>query len=443
MNVIHGKEKQSNPGKYFRHRIKWYGVAASLVLIVAVAFIFSWFGNKSADALADVVFPKTYAYDDTETQQEIINGNPVDEIFLKALDDFSYQTAAQIFSDRSGNVNYSPLSLYYALAMAAFGAEGETADELLALLGMPDQTALSEQCGNLYRRLYVDNKVGKLQIGNSLWMDSGIVWKDDYIRRIAENFYADSFSKDFSDAQTGKLMAQWVSDRTDDMLNPTIAIDSGQVLSIINTIFFYDEWMNKFDKSLTAEDVFHPADSAEVNCEFMNKTYSSSGFSRGDGFTRSDIDFKNAGSMVFILPDEGVSPRDLLASPTSAKDVFENGEDSVGIVEWQIPKFDFGSSFDFADILQNLGISSAFQQDADFSGITDDTAYISDIHQETHIRIDENGVAAAAFTQLDYTTAAQPQGRADMILNRPFIYGITASNGTLLFVGICENPNEK
>ena len=33
-----------------------------------------------------------------------------------------------------------------------------------------------------------------------------------------------------------------------------------------------------------------------------------------------------------------------------------------------------------------------------------------------------------------------PQGRAEMILDRPFIYAITASNGMILFVGICNNP---
>lgn len=427
--------------KSFHYRKKWIAVAACLALVIGFASIFPQFGSKSGGTLLDVVFPKAYAFDDTNAKREIRDNNPVDDAFLDALNSFSYKTAAQILAEKSeNNTNYSPLSLYYALAMAASGAEGETADELLSLLGMPNQTALSEQCGNLYRQMYADNKIGKLQISNSLWMDSSIVWKDSFIKNAAENFYAYSFSKDFSDAQTGRLMAEWVSERTNGTLKPEIEIDSEQILSILNTIYFYDEWIDKFDKSKTAEDLFYMPDSTTVSCDFMNRTYASAGFSKGDGFTRSSLSLKNAGRMVFILPDEGISPQELFSSPEKVKDIFESGEDGNGEVVWQIPKFDFGSSLDFANTLQTLGVSSAFQQDADFSGITDNMAYISNIHQETHISIDENGVEASAFTQIDYVGAAEPQDRADMILNRPFIYGITASNGTLLFVGICENP---
>ena len=76
------------------------------------------------------------------------------------------------------------------------------------------------------------------------------------------------------------------------------------------------------------------------------------------------------------------------------------------------------------------------------TGITDQMAYINEIQQQTHISIDEEGVEASAFTQIDYVGSATSEGRVDMILDRPFIYGITASNGSLLFIGICMNPVE-
>ena len=41
---------------------------------------------------------------------------------------------------------------------------------------------------------------------------------------------------------------------------------------------------------------------------------------------------------------------------------------------------------------------------------------------------------------IDYAGAAMPEGRADMRLTRPFLYGIIGTDGSLLFVGICENP---
>jgi serpin B len=93
-------------------------------------------------------------------------------------------------------------------------------------------------------------------------------------------------------------------------------------------------------------------------------------------------------------------------------------------------------------MLESLGVSSAFKQNANFSGITKHMCYITDILQETHIGIDEDGVEASAYTQLNYMGAAPPEGRADMILNRPFIFGIVVNNDTLLFVGVCENPSK-
>jgi serine protease inhibitor len=93
------------------------------------------------------------------------------------------------------------------------------------------------------------------------------------------------------------------------------------------------------------------------------------------------------------------------------------------------------------DALKALGISSAFSlESADFSGMTDAPAFISGVKQETHISIDENGVEASAFTEIAYAGAAMPEDQAEMILDRPFIYGITAGNGTLLFVGVCMDP---
>lgn len=146
--------------------------------------------------------------------------------------------------------------------------------------------------------------------------------------------------------------------------------------------------------------------------------------------------------MIFILPDEGVTPQELLASPEKVKEVFETEQNSYGEVTWQVPKFSFSSQFDLAEGLKNLGVKKAFEEDADFSRITDETVFISNIHQETHIGIDEKGVEASAFTEIQYSGAGLPKDKAEMILNRPFIYGIVSNNGTLLFVGICENPVE-
>ncbi|NLB78808.1 MAG: serpin family protein [Clostridiaceae bacterium] len=396
----------------------------------------------------DVIYPKAYAFDDNETWRTIREKNPVDDGFIAALNDFSYKTGALLLANEGKNINYSPLSLYYALSVAASGAGSETETQLLTLLGVSNSQMLTEQCGNFYRTLYKDNTIGKLKIANSIWLDDDlngdpILFKDDFVKRATKNFYASSHSVDFSKEETGKAMADWISTNTNKTLSPTIETDPEQILSILNTVYFYDQWIDRFDKNKTAEDVFYPSIGSEVKFDFMNQTYGSAGFNKGKGFTRASLGLKNAGRMVFILPDEGVSPYELLTTPTQMKETFEGGENYSGEVVWKIPKFSFGSKLTMTDVLKSLGVNSAFTPNADFSGITDHMAYITELRQETHIAIDEDGVEASAFTEIHYAGAAPPEGRADMILNRPFIYGITAQNGSLLFVGVCENPVEQ
>lgn len=415
----------------------------SLGIIVLIAGI----GNQDSGPVLDVIYPKAYAFDDVDSRITIMEQNPVDDSFLKALDDFSYKTGALVLVDKGENINYSPLSLYYALSVAATGAGSDTRDQLLALLGVSDPQVLTEQCGNFYRRVYRDNKIGKLIIANSIWLDDDmngepVLFKESFVKSAAENFYASCHSVDFSAKETGKAMADWVSANTNGTLSPTIETDPEQILSILNTVYFYDQWIDRFNKSKTAKDTFYLSNGDEVEVDFMNKTNPSTGFSRGEGFTRSGMSLKNGNHMAFILPDEGVSPYDLLASPDRMKETFEGGESFCGEVVWKIPKFSFGSRLALTDALESLGVTSAFLPDADFSGITDHMAYITGVLQETHIAIDEDGVEASAFTQINYAGSALPEGRAEMILDRPFIFCITAPDGSMLFVGVCENPAE-
>lgn len=414
--------------------------------------------NGDYGPLLAVSYPGGYAFEDYETWQEIREQNPLSGDFLRAVNNFSFRTAAVVLSENQAgeNANYSPLSLYYALAIAGSGAGSETAVELLDLLCTTDAATLNDQSGNLYRRLYFDNEIGKFQMANSLWMDNDldgepIEYHDDFVKNAAENYYASSHSVDFSDPETATAMANWIAENTNGTLQPELEIDPEQIFSIINTVYFRDQWINRFDEKKTGPDVFHLSNGETVEIDFMRQTLGSAGFTVGDGFTRAGLSLKNGGSMYFILPDQGVSPSELIATPEKLEKTINGGRQFWGEVVWQIPKFDFDTKLDLIQVLQKLGIESALTPEADFSGITDHLAFINSVKQETHIAVNEEGVEAAAFTQIDYVGAAPPEDRAEMILDRPFIFAITQTvpfnttdgsdqTDTIVFIGICENP---
>ncbi|TCS87082.1 serpin (serine protease inhibitor) [Keratinibaculum paraultunense] len=115
-------------------------------------------------------------------------------------------------------------------------------------------------------------------------------------------------------------------------------------MTLINTIYFYDEWVDSFNVKNTIEDEFYLADGSTVKSDFMNMTYGSHSFVGVDGYTVSYLNLKNSSQMVFILPDEGVSPYDIISDPElldEALNSLSTDEMQMGEVIFKIPKLTF------------------------------------------------------------------------------------------------------
>lgn len=46
-------------------------------------------------------------------------------------------------------------------------------------------------------------------------------------------------------------MGQWISSNTNGRIAPKLNVDTQQIMSILNTVYFYDEWINRFNKANT------------------------------------------------------------------------------------------------------------------------------------------------------------------------------------------------
>lgn len=399
-----------------------------------------------SNAAVTPIYPKSIAFGDYDGLTSIRNENKLELSFSNSLKGFSNKSTSLLLKNQTKNITYSPISLYMALSLASSGAAGATQKEMLSALSTGDKNAdfISEQNSKLFRLLYTNNDIGKLNLANSLWLNKESNFKKSFLDNAAKNFYASIYNIDFKDQNSSKLMSDWISKNTNGILAPKISLEKEQIMSLINTIYFKDQWADKFDEKATKKDTFYLKSGEEVKCDFMNSTYGSHRFIKGDGFTSSELSLKNNGSMIFILPDKGVSIDSLLDSPEKAAKLFDDKNSINGKVIFQIPKFSYGSSLTLKDTLNSLGIKKAFEKTADFSAMTEGTAYISDVKQETHVAIDEKGVEAAAFTQIDYCGSEPPKNEtAEMILNRPFIFAIKANTGDILFIGVVNNPNEK
>ena len=139
-------------------------------------------------SVTQVKEPEAVSAEDFERRSQVRENNPVSGEFVSAAQAFSYDSAARLLAEGTENRNYSPLSLYYALALAAQGAEGKTEEEMLAVLGMMDKDELAAQCGNLYRLLYTDHEYSRLKLANSLWTQQGVAFKDGFLKNCPGRF---------------------------------------------------------------------------------------------------------------------------------------------------------------------------------------------------------------------------------------------------------------
>lgn len=422
--------------------------ALGILLIIFVLILNMTISTSSSYIVAAPEYPSKIRFDDFEEKRNRMED--IDEAFLTNVKKFSYESASVILKEQDikSNSLYSPISLYMAFAMMAESSKGDTRQEILDAIHMNDSGIIGKETGKLFRKLYFHNEIGKLNLANSLWLNKDIQFNKEFLDRMATDYYSYSFHVDFDDKDTSKKISDWISENTggklgnspkDFMANPE------QVMVFLNTIYFYDEWVDRFNADKTEEDVFYLGDGSTIKCDFMNMIHESHGYVKADGYTSSYLSFKNGGRMVFILPDEGISPTDIISDSkwlSEAIDAISSEKSQFGKVIFKIPKFSYKVQLDLREHMDRLGIKSAFDiNTADFTPLSKTKPlFVSEVKQSAAISIDERGCEATAFTQIDYAGSARPEGMAEMILDRPFIFVIIGEDECPLFLGVINNP---
>jgi len=399
-------------------------------------------------ALAEPADPQVNADPESATwyedHEKLLAESSVDDGFHAALDTFSWRTATQVLTTgegATGNADFSPISLYHALALAGVGAGGRTQQQIYDLLDATGTDQLVAQLGDLYRLMYLDGEHSTLKLADSVWIDTDARMEQDYIELVADRLYATPFQVEFGTDQADTAIGDWVGEQTAGSLTPRFQTTADMVVMLLNTVYFKDAWLEPFDASSTTQETFH-AETGETTADFLVCTVGNAAYHRGEGWTRASLPFASGATMTFILPDEGVQPRQLLAGSQGAEALFAGTDDSIADITYRIPKFGFDTDYRLEGVCAELGMTDAFDDQADFSAMTPQQVLVSSIVQGTHIRLDEDGVEASAYTALSMraTSMQQPAPPLDLTLDRPFIFEIGSAQGVPLFIGICADP---
>ena len=356
-----------------------------------------------------------------------------------AVLDFAGRTAEKIFAGQE-NIVYSPVSLYAALGMLTELTDGETKQQVMELLGAADTEALRQQIKDLWLSVYRDDDA-VCRLANAAFLRENADVKQSATDTLAEWYYASSYRVPMGTEEADRAIASWLNQQTGGLLaeeTGNIRTDAANLLRLYNTIYYKAGWWEPFKSSRTKADTFTAADGSEQRADFMHLTETGDVL-WGEGYTAAPKSLK-CGRMVFVLPDEGVTPESLLARDGFLTEL--TGEYSMADVVWSVPRFDVKTSVDLKDILKALGVTDAFDGNmADFTPLTDNGAMVNSVMQAARVKIDEEGVEAAAYTEIvakESSAMIEPPPVVEMNLNRPFLFVIFDGNDVPLFVGTVQ-----
>lgn len=333
----------------------------------------------------------------------------------------------------SDNRVLSPVSLAYALAMAAEGAEGDTRAELLEALAAEDPSAAGELTDAL--------EAAGLKVANAAFATGNVAISEDYIKALAGAFGAEWFEA--GDGLAGRIN-QWVSEHTDGLIDKMLDDESSDdtALALVNALAMDADWLSPFAPDVTVDGAFHAPD-GDVTVPFMHQTLSTR-YDERDGVQLLRLGYADSDlELLIALPSEDGSVSDVLDGLCEeGLAYFQFGEEGVE-VSLSMPKTDISDANSLVDALKALGIEAPFGDSADFSGISEEGGlYISQILQKARLIFDEDGTQAAASTVVSVATSAyNPDLPVEFNMNRPFVAVIAdAATGAVCFAAVVNNP---
>jgi serpin B len=357
------------------------------------------------------------------------------------------------------NTVFSPYSIQAALAMVDTGAAGDTATQIGAVLHAHSAASLASANAVLSRRLAAATarpqnaaagSLAQLSIANGLWLQSGLRLKPQFTATLASGFGAAPQAVDFrrQPESARHLINAWVSSRTAKLITDLMAPGSITVqtaLVLANAIYLKARWSSPFASSSTAPGTFLTASGAKVNGPFMTQPSTPLSYARARGYRAIELPYRSSTlSMLVVMPSRGTLGR-FERSLTVGSLAGVIGALKPTLVDLHMPRFHLVAHTELSRTLAALGISLAFSNTADFSGITAQTPLaISAVEHGADLKVDEAGTVAAAATGIALApTAVAPGQITQLSLDHPFLLFLRDDqSGAILFAGRVSDPTQ-
>ena len=347
------------------------------------------------------------------------------------------------------NTLISPLSVLYALAMTANGADGETLTQMEKVLGIDVDNLNSYMLA--YLELLPESKDYKMSLANSIWFkdDPNFAVEQSFLQTNADYYGAGAYKAAF-DEGTRNDINNWVKEHTDGMIPEIIdEIPDEAIMYLVNALAFDAKWADEYEEHQIREGRFTMEDGTRQDVDMMHsEEYTYLEDDLATGFIKYYKDRKYA--FVAMLPNEGVSVSQYVDSLTGEhlRELLNNPQDLT--VFASIPKFETEYDIEMSEVLQEMGMTDAFDwQVADFSrlgtyNVDGMNICINRVLHKTFISVSEQGTRAGAATAVEMVAegAMEIVEFKEVVLDRPFVYMLIDCETNLpFFIGTMMNVN--
>ena len=268
----------------------------------------------------------------------------------------------------TGNLFFSPFSIYSALTIAYEGARGITSDEIQNVLRLPkDDNNRYQEFLEINSGLKGGQPENILRIANAIWAGKQHPFLPEYIATVQQFYSANVANLDFlnNPEKSRVTINRWVEEKTDNKIQNLIS--EGMItpltrLLITNTIYFKGMWDYPFDSTKTHEEKFRISPDKNVYVQMMQKTgkfmYAETESLQVIVMRYTQSSGKTV-SMIVLLPKE--DNLNVIEDQLNMQKLAELRKKlNYELVDVSFPKFKIDTTCELSEILAEMGMPTAF-----------------------------------------------------------------------------------
>ncbi len=402
--------------------------------------------NKSVNA------PFTVMKSDLVSRSSVPENDPRVSSLASSINRFAVKMYSELAKE-DGNLFFSPYSITSALGMTDAGAKGETDLQIrqalqVDLIGEDFHAGINGLDLSLKSHSLVAENV-ELKTVNSIWSQRDLMLQVNFLDLLSRHYDAGINILDFMlEPETSRLIInKWISEQTQQRIKdllPEGAITQDVKLVLTNAIYFFADWLIKFNRTDIQPFVYLNGNQKIVYMMDLREEPVKLLYYESSNCRILELPYKGERLVMdLILPDAGTFYNFERSISAEVISDLINRLDSVGLAHVRIPRFEFTTkSISLTKAFMNLGMVVPFSLSADFSGISNTSLYIDDIYHKAFIKVDEKGTEAAAATAvIMLPVSTNPPPPPQFVADRPFIFFIRDTlTGAILFMGRVLDP---